>query len=114
MRKLFEHVFDAGADWVVWLDDDSYFTDTSWLSKLGSLFRNKEVDVVGKTYWMTYAPQQKFWIRSAYWYRGLPFDNRDGDEGVRFPVGGFWAARRALTSAANCMNLGAAWSRNCL
>jgi len=102
MRRMFDKVFDSDASWVIWLDDDSYFTDPSWLSKLGVLLQNYEIDVLGEMRWMTYAQQQKHWVKGSYWYRGLPLQtNATGDEGINFPVGGFWAARTKVLKAIN-------------
>src|SRR5262249_45822320 len=76
-------------DYVVWFDDDS-FVEEGWWEALCPLF-DRGVDYIGQPWWVNYLPGQQDMVRAQSWYRGVPFEARDGRPGVWFMTGGFLA-----------------------
>jgi len=99
MAKLFAFR-PIETEWVVWFDDDSYPYRDDWLPGLKLRMEVRpEVDVWGNPFFTEADEAAVQFIRSADWYRGVPFDHRkpSGERTERpllsFVEGGFWAAR---------------------
>jgi GT2 family glycosyltransferase len=102
MRRLF-HEPAVPSRWTVWCDDDTHFTRQDWLHRLAARIEaNPDVAMWGSLFnlWR----RDEFileWIRSAAWYRGIPFmrgpdlNGADAAE-FRFATGAFWAARTSV------------------
>lgn len=102
MRRIF-HERPLTTEWTVWCDDDTHFTRPDWLARLRRRIRKyPSVAVWGAMYFQVNRNREFLqWIRSATWYRGLPFERpidpaeaADPEAGrFVFASGGFWAAR---------------------
>ncbi|HAB17056.1 MAG TPA: glycosyltransferase [Verrucomicrobiota bacterium] len=99
MRRMFNEK-PLTSRWTIWCDDDTHFTRKDWLEKLGRRIQKyPQVSLWGALYFLTSRkPQALKWIRTARWYRRVPFKwevQDDGTKAVRFvfATGGFWAMR---------------------
>jgi len=107
MRRLF-HDKPLESEWMVWCDDDTHFTRADWLIRLATRIQQiPAVDMWGAGYrlWSDDAGLLE-WIKSARWYRGLPWVhglNEHGRSGVTFDfaTGGFWALRASVIQHLN-------------
>jgi GT2 family glycosyltransferase len=100
MRRLF---YDEPIEtkWIIWFDDDCYVRRADWLLGLGlAIESDPSVELWGSQHLVAPDEQSLEFIRTARWYRGLPFLRRsDGRAIIVFPVGGFWAVRTDLVHA---------------
>jgi tetratricopeptide (TPR) repeat protein len=107
MARLMIHDLPIGTDYVVWLDDDS-FVEEGWWQALCPLF-DREVDYIGQPWWFDFLPGQEDMIRAQPWYRGVPFEHRDGRPGTWFMTGGFLAVKAERLREANFPDTQLAW-----
>jgi hypothetical protein len=99
MARLMFHDVPLHSDYAIWIDDDSY-VDPGWWQALLPLLEQR-IDYIGQRQWADYLPEQQDMIRAQPWYRGVPFEHRDGRPGVHFMTGGFIAIRAACLRQAN-------------
>jgi hypothetical protein len=91
MRKIFSKV---ATDWIMWLDDDTHFTKSGWLTALYAILASGHGDVYGKLYHWNLLEGQLNWVQEATWFRGLaPMISVDGNLVVSFTTGGFQLIR---------------------
>jgi tetratricopeptide (TPR) repeat protein len=107
MARLMYHDVPLVSEHAVWLDDDSYVEPGWWEALLPLLAR--KVDYLGQRWWVDYLPGQREMIRSQPWYRGVPFERRDGRQGTWFMTGGFMAVRADRLREANFPDVGFSW-----
>jgi Flp pilus assembly protein TadD len=112
MARLMLHDVPLATDYVVWFDDDS-FVEEGWWETLCPLF-DRGVDYIGRPWWVNYLPGQEDMVRSQSWYRGVPFDARDGRPGVWFMTGGFLALRSERLREANFPDTEREWKGDTL
>jgi tetratricopeptide (TPR) repeat protein len=112
MARLMLHDVPLATEYAVWFDDDS-FVEEGWWQALCPLL-DRQVDYVGQQWWVDYLPGQEEMIRSQPWYRGVPFDSRDGRPGVWFMTGGFLAVRGERLRQANFPDTARAWKGDTL
>lgn len=97
MRFMFGHArpwcHQLFSDWVIWLDDDTWFRRNGWLEQLAALHEDVNVRYVGERWFQAYAPGQLEFIQAQPWYRGIPPFEKDGKNQFVFATGGFWAVR---------------------
>ena len=99
MARLMYHDIPLTTDYTVWLDDDSYVRP-GWWEALDSLLCDR-IDYIGQPWWVDYLPGQTSMIQAQPWYREIPFDRKDGQEGIWFMTGGFVVIRSECLRAAN-------------
>jgi len=99
MRRMF-HQQPLQSKWVIWADDDSYFTRPDWLQRLALRIENApDVSMWGWLHRLwSRDPSVAEWIRQSSWYRGVPFvegTDLDGHSAIefRFAPGAFWVLR---------------------
>jgi len=112
MARLMLHDVPLATDYVVWFDDDS-FVEEGWWETLCPLF-DRGVDYIGQPWWVNYLPGQQDMVRAQSWYRGVPFEARDGRPGVWFMTGGFLALRSERLREANFPDTERAWKGDTL
>jgi hypothetical protein len=112
MARLLYHDVPLATEYAVWLDDDS-FVEEGWWEALCPLL-GRHVDYLGQPWWVDYLPGQEEMIRSQPWYRGVPFERRDGRPGVWFMTGGFLAVRSERLREANFPDTDRAWKGDTL
>jgi tetratricopeptide (TPR) repeat protein len=110
-RRMF-HDVPLDTEYTLWFDDDS-FVEEGWWEALFPLF-NRRVDYIGQSWWVDYLPGQEEMIRAQPWYRGMPFECRDGRPGVWFMTGGFLAVRSERLREANFPATEVAWKGDML
>jgi GT2 family glycosyltransferase len=102
MRRLI-HDPPVPSHWMIWCDDDTYFTRPDWLQRFAlRIETHPHVAMWGMTHALWRRDEFILeWIKAAPWYRGVDFlhgrdlDGNDAAE-FRFATGGFWAIRTAL------------------
>ncbi len=101
MRKMFndpEHPIET--PWVVWFDDDSYVTDSSWFQTTCDFIRsNPEVQYFGQQWFVHHLKGQWDAIQNAKWFNGLPPALIKGRPGIHFATGGYVWLRTSLMRA---------------
>ena len=107
MARLLYHDLPLTTEYAVWFDDDSY-VEAGWWQALTPLL-DRHVDYIGQPWWVDYLPGQADMIRAQSWYRGLPFDAREGRPGVEFMTGGFMAVRAERLRQANFPDTEVRW-----
>jgi tetratricopeptide (TPR) repeat protein len=112
MARLLYHDLPLATEYAVWFDDDS-FVEEGWWQALCPLF-DRHVDYIGQTWWVDYLPGQEEMVRSQPWYRGVPFDRRDGRPGAWFMTGGFMAVRAQGLRQANFPDTERTWKGDAL
>jgi hypothetical protein len=105
-RRMF-YDLPLDAEYVVWLDDDS-FAEPGWWQALLPLLERR-VDYIGQPWWVYYLPGQLDMIRAQPWYRGVPFETRRGRPGANFMTGGFLAVRAACLREADFPDVSSRW-----
>jgi len=97
-RLLYDQSLET--EWAIWFDDDSYPYRGDWLQSLALKIESEpEVDMWGGMHYTGADKTAEQFIRSAGWFRGLPFNyvtpkGELRDEPVlTFIAGGFWACR---------------------
>lgn len=107
MRRMFREK-PLVSRWTIWCDDDTHFTRSDWLQRLGLKIEcAPEVAMWGKLFVLWSRDEFVLeWIRAAAWYRGLPPTREtapDGAEATKFcfATGAFWAARTEVLSQIN-------------
>ena len=91
MARLMYHDRPLSTEYAIWFDDDS-FVEVGWWEALLPLLEQR-VDSIGQRWWVDYLPGQSDMIQAQPWYRGVPFEEREGRRGVEFMTGGFLAIR---------------------
>ncbi len=99
MARYLFHDVPLTSQYAIWFDDDS-FVESGWWEGLLPLLQRR-VDYIGQEWWVDYLPGQKEMIQAQPWYRGVPFEVRNGKPGVHFMTGGFLAVRSACLAEAN-------------
>jgi tetratricopeptide (TPR) repeat protein len=112
MVRLMFHDVPLTTDYAVWFDDDS-FVEEGWWETLCPLF-DRGVDYIGQPWWVNHLPGQEDMLRAQSWYRGVPFEARDGRPGVWFMTGGFLALRSERLREANFPDTERAWKGDTL
>ncbi len=107
MARYLFHELPLESEYVIWFDDDS-FVDAGWWEALLPLMRQR-VDYIGQQWWVDYLPGQRQMIQAQPWYRGVPFEVRNGKSGVHFMTGGFLAIRTACLLEANFPDTAGRW-----
>ncbi len=107
MARWMFHDAPLESEYVVWFDDDSYVEAGWWEALL--LLLERRVDYVGQPWWVNYLPGQAEMIQAQPWYRGAPFELREGRPGVHFMTGGFLAVRTACLREANFPDTASRW-----
>jgi hypothetical protein len=107
MARLMYHDVRLDSEYAVWLDDDSYVEPGWWEALLPLLAQ--QVDYIGQRWWVEYLPGQADMIRAQPWYRGVPFDRRDGRTGTWFMTGGFVVVRADRLREANFPDVAFRW-----
>lgn len=88
--------------WLLWLDDDTMVNkDPTWLQQLAQVIissSDPRLAMLGPSYFYALTAGQITWLRSASWYRGVPFRDRTGKPApngrfVHFASGSFWVMR---------------------
>jgi hypothetical protein len=79
MARLMFHDVPLATEYAVWFDDDA-FVEEGWWEALCPLF-DRCIDYIGQPWWVDYLPGQEEMIRSQPWYRGVPFECREGRPG---------------------------------
>lgn len=101
MRRLF-HEPPVATTWTAWFDDDSYVLRADWLQRLGiKMQAHPEIDAWGVRYLLFPDQHAIDFVRTASWYRGLPWITRMNERGIpspcfEFPTGGFWVVRTQI------------------
>lgn len=94
MRRMFHgEPNPISTPWILWLDDDSFFTDrgSEALRKMGDLLAAARI--VGFRMRAKLRGQQPAWIRSRPWYAGLAVET---GQWTPFIAGGLWGASTAF------------------
>ena len=100
MRRMFWDDEPITDNWIVWFDDDSIANrDPAWSGKLAQAIiaaYDNGCRFFGAAHIWSFNASQREWIKSRAWYKGRPFQLKNGTEApngekVIFPVGGFWA-----------------------
>jgi GT2 family glycosyltransferase len=95
MRRLFYET-PLETEWTIWFDDDSYVTGPQWMLDLAlAMERESSTDLFGHLMHVEVDAQLESFITTSKWYRGVARRQHEehGRPIIRFPVGGFWAAR---------------------
>jgi hypothetical protein len=112
MARLLYHDVPLATEYAVWFDDDS-FVEEGWWEALCPLL-DRHVDYLGQPWWVDYLPGQEEMVRAQPWYRGVPFERRDGRPGVWFMTGGFLAVLAERLREANFPDTDRAWQGDTL
>jgi Flp pilus assembly protein TadD len=112
MARLLFHDVPLTTEYAVWFDDDS-FVEEGWWHALCPLLDHR-VDYIGQSWWVNYMAGQEEMIRAQPWYRGVPFERRDGRPGTWFMTGGFLAIRSERLREANFPDTQRAWKGDTL
>lgn len=101
MREMFRDPACPLEEFVVWFDDDSYVRDATWLQQLRQAIRLQDgpVGLYGIRMVHPIYGNQAAWFREAPWFRGRPFQTRDGREvpnghWIHFVTGGWWCGKK--------------------
>lgn len=92
MRKLIDCVSN---DYFLWLDDDSYVTESGWDLKVVDHISNNDFDISGfphvsnRLAWPYNDPPYYEYLSQRPWFNNIIKSN---EEGCVFPVGGCWIA----------------------
>ena len=101
MRRLF-HEPPIETEWTIWFDDDSYVRRADWLTSLAvAIEAHPPVAMWGKTCFVNIDECIVDFVRSASWYRGVPFPPAENPRETRlfFILGGWWAIRTECVRA---------------
>ncbi len=112
MARLLYHDVPLLTEYAVWFDDDSY-AEAGWWEALRPRF-DRRVDYLGQFWWVDYLPGQREMVRAQPWYRGVPFEVKEGREGIHFATGGFMAVRADRLVQAGFPDTRAVWEGDAL
>jgi len=91
MRRMLPRV---ETKWMLWLDDDSWFTQPWFEAAQKMVAANycKGAVCYGKRYFQWIKADRQKWIRSRPWYAGVPYKINPAKHSwkVEFMTGGFW------------------------
>lgn len=91
MRLLIER---ANTDYVIWLDDDSHFTDKDWPLIFERFILRENFDAAGHIYYAhAHAAYIKFREARPWWRGNEHFLEPDHAQKTWFPTGGLFVAR---------------------
>jgi hypothetical protein len=97
MRRLFHELAVPETPWLIWFDDDTHIVNDDWWSRTLAFANGAaEVQHFGKLWYIHYTPKQLAFIRTAAWYRGVPFEEHPTrtrnvmKPGIRFANGAYW------------------------
>jgi hypothetical protein len=107
MTRLMYYDLPLETEYVIWFDDDS-FVEPGWWQALADLLE-RQVDYLGEDWWVAYLPGQEDMIRAQPWYRGVPFERREGKSGTHFMTGGFAAVRTERLREVNFPDMRMRW-----
>src|SRR5262249_26796554 len=107
MARLLYHDVPLDTEYVIWFDDDSFVEAGWWQALLPAL--DGKIDYLGQSWWVDYLPGQAEMIQAQPWYRGVPFESRNGVFGVHFMTGGFMAVRSERIREANFPDMQGVW-----
>lgn len=104
LTSIFANVVTGSAptpltsEYLMWFDDDSYIkTPTKeWLQT--TIAKMQDCDMMGSVYTVD-AGSREEWITKQTWWRGKPFEKRNGKSRLRFATGGWWIARMSMLQA---------------
>lgn len=90
MRLLLEL---TTAKYVLWMDDDSHFTDPKWFDRM-SAFLDQEFDCAGHIFYMHKSKEYIEFLQKRPWWRGNEFFlEPQHEKTVWFATGGLWIAK---------------------
>jgi hypothetical protein len=93
MRLLIDR---ADTDYVIWLDDDSHFTNTAWPTFFDEFVANESFDVAGHVFYShPHAEYVKFREARPWWRGNEYFIEEEHVRTTWFPTGGLFMARTA-------------------
>jgi hypothetical protein len=107
MARLLFHDVPLITEYVLWFDDDS-FVEPGWWEALRPLLDQK-IDYFGQPWMVYYLPGQMEMIEAQPWYRGVPFDCRDGRPCVEYATGGFLGIRSERLREASFPDTNFSW-----
>ncbi len=107
MARYLFHDLALQSEYLIWFDDDSH-VEPGWWEALWPLMERR-IDYIGQQWWVDYLPGQRQMIQAQPWYRGIPFEIRNGKPGVHFMTGGFLAVRSACLLEANFPDTNTCW-----
>jgi len=102
MRQLFEHFKRSEgerdeAQWVVWMDDDSYISAHDWFERTVKYIEDHpEAVYIGQPWYLHHLTGQEEFIKQADWYKGVKWElcpTKRPDvrkPGITFAQGGYW------------------------
>jgi len=82
--------------WILWLDDDTRIEKKDWWEKTKEYIDSKEKEnicFVGPHWFSGDIVTREKFVRKASWYRNKPWDMRNGQPVIHFPIGGYWWLR---------------------
>lgn len=105
-QMLYDPAAPIKTKWMLWLDDDSYFSKPDWFEHLSATVAQKHTQqdnvakrgyhMFGKVYYMHLRGNQEDWIKQAPWYCGVELardvTKRPPMKKSDFCTGGFWLA----------------------
>ncbi len=95
MRQLFAEIAPEQFKWVLWLDDDTHFTQPDALAAAEYFLSHKKLSenacYVGEKWYVSYLSGQAEFIKQSPWYKGRPFElvGKNKVPGVNFITGGY-------------------------
>jgi hypothetical protein len=94
MRSAFEELkVEDKFDWLIWFDDDSYISDTSWYNLTVQYImekRGEQICYFGQPWYMYHLPGQESFIKKSKWFKNAPFEVVNNFAGINFAQGAYW------------------------
>ncbi|HVK08971.1 MAG TPA: glycosyltransferase [Gemmataceae bacterium] len=86
--------------YLLWMDDDSHFTDPRWPERVTAFLGAARFDVAGHVFYMHRSPEYRAFLRERPWWVGEDhYKDEDHRDRVWFATGGLWMARTAFLRA---------------